>query len=209
MVHVLKNIMIPVVTVIGLELGNMIAFAVVTETIFAWPGMGKLMIDSISLLDRPVIVAYLMIIVLMFIVINLVVDVLYSVLDPRVRLVEAQGMKQAALPATAQAPREAARPRAPLARAWREFTDEPVGGRRPGRCSPLIAAIALLAPWISPQNPYDLPSSTSWTATCRRAESRRPATPTGSAPTTRAATCCRAILYGLRIEPRRRRAQHA
>jgi peptide/nickel transport system permease protein len=85
-VHVMKNIMIPVVTVIGLEIGQVIAFAVVTETIFAWPGMGKLIIDSINNLDRPVIVAYLLIIVLMFIVINLVVDVLYSVLDPRVRL---------------------------------------------------------------------------------------------------------------------------
>ena len=86
MVHIMKNIMIPVVTVLGLELGGVIAFAVVTETVFAWPGMGKLLIDSIQLLDRPVVVAYLMITVLMFIVINLVVDILYSILDPRVRL---------------------------------------------------------------------------------------------------------------------------
>ncbi len=86
LVHVLKNILIPVVTVIGLELGNLIAFSVVTETVFAWPGMGKLIIDSIQLLDRPIIVAYLMIIVFMFVTINLVVDILYSVLDPRVRL---------------------------------------------------------------------------------------------------------------------------
>lgn len=85
-VHVLKNILIPVVTVLGLELGSMIAFAVVTETVFAWPGMGKLLIDSIYRLDRPVIVAYLMVVVIMFVVINLVVDILYSVLDPRVRL---------------------------------------------------------------------------------------------------------------------------
>jgi peptide/nickel transport system permease protein len=85
-VHVLKNIMIPIVTVLGLELGSTIAFAVVTETVFAWPGMGKLIIDSINVLDRPVIVAYLMMIVLLFIVINLVVDVLYMILDPRVRL---------------------------------------------------------------------------------------------------------------------------
>jgi peptide/nickel transport system permease protein len=84
--HVLKNILIPVVTVLGLELGNVIAFAVVTETVFAWPGMGKLIIDSIEVLDRPIIVAYLLITVTMFIVINFVVDVLYSVLDPRVRL---------------------------------------------------------------------------------------------------------------------------
>ena len=86
MVHIMKNILIPVVTVLGLELGGVIAFAVVTETVFAWPGMGKLLIDSIQLLDRPVVVAYLMITVLMFIVINLVVDILYSILDPRVRL---------------------------------------------------------------------------------------------------------------------------
>ena len=85
-VHVLKNILIPVVTVLGLELGNVIAFAVVTETVFAWPGMGKLIIDSIAVLDRPVIVAYLLVTVTMFIIINFVVDVLYSILDPRVRL---------------------------------------------------------------------------------------------------------------------------
>ena len=85
-VHVLRNIMIPVVTVIGLEFGSLVAFAVVTETIFAWPGMGKLIIDSINVLDRPVIVAYLLVIVFMFVVINLLVDVLYSVLDPRVRI---------------------------------------------------------------------------------------------------------------------------
>ena len=86
--HLLKNILIPVVTVLGLEFGNLIAFSVVTETIFAWPGMGKLLIDAIQSLDRPVIVAYLIIIVLLFVVINLVVDVLYSVLDPRVRVGE-------------------------------------------------------------------------------------------------------------------------
>jgi peptide/nickel transport system permease protein len=85
-VHVLKNILIPVVTVIGLELGSTIAFAVVTESVFAWPGMGKLIIDSINVLDRPVIVAYLMMIVVLFVTINLVVDLLYTVLDPRVRL---------------------------------------------------------------------------------------------------------------------------
>ena len=89
-VHVLKNIMIPVVTVVGLELGSTIAFAVVTESVFAWPGMGRLIVDSINVLDRPVIVAYLMMIVLLFVTINLVVDFLYTVLDPRVRL-EAKG----------------------------------------------------------------------------------------------------------------------
>jgi len=85
-VHVLKSILIPVVTVIGLELGSMIAFAVVTETVFAWPGMGKLLIESIYRLDRPVIVAYLVVVVVMFVVINFTVDLIYTALDPRVRL---------------------------------------------------------------------------------------------------------------------------
>lgn len=87
-VHVMKNILIPLVTVIGMEFGSVIAFSVVTETIFAWPGMGKLIIDSINVLDRPVIVAYLMMIVLLFVGINLVVDIVYTLLDPRVRLRE-------------------------------------------------------------------------------------------------------------------------
>ena len=90
-VHVLRNILIPIVTVIGLQFGALIAFAIVTESVFAWPGMGKLLIDSINLLDRPVIVAYLLVIVTVFIVINLAVDILYSALDPRVRLHEAKG----------------------------------------------------------------------------------------------------------------------
>jgi peptide/nickel transport system permease protein len=85
-VHVMKNIMIPIVTVVGLEFGSVVAFAVVTESVFAWPGMGKLIIDSINVLDRPVIVAYLMMIVVLFILLNLAVDLLYTVLDPRVRL---------------------------------------------------------------------------------------------------------------------------
>ncbi len=90
-VHVLRNILIPIVTVIGLEFGSVIAFAIVTESVFAWPGMGKLLIDSINLLDRPVIVSYLLVIVTLFIFINLVVDVLYSALDPRVRLTDSKG----------------------------------------------------------------------------------------------------------------------
>jgi peptide/nickel transport system permease protein len=85
-VHVLKNILIPIVTVVGMEFGSLIAFATVTETIFAWPGVGRLIIDSITKLDRPVIVAYLLIVVAMFTVLNLVVDIVYSLLDPRVRL---------------------------------------------------------------------------------------------------------------------------
>jgi len=86
LVHVLRNTLIPLVTVLGLELGATIAYAVVTESIFAWPGAGKLILDSINTLDRPVVVAYLMVVVLIFVTLNLVVDVLYRLLDPRVRL---------------------------------------------------------------------------------------------------------------------------
>ncbi|MEY2972660.1 MAG: Dipeptide transport system permease protein DppB, partial [Pseudomonadota bacterium] len=85
-VHLLKNILIPVVTVIGLEFGSLVAFSTVTETVFAWPGAGKLIIDSMYNLDRPVIVAYLIIIVAFFVFLNLIVDILYSFLDPRVRI---------------------------------------------------------------------------------------------------------------------------
>jgi peptide/nickel transport system permease protein len=86
LMHVLRNTLIPLVTVLGLELGSTMAYAVVTETIFAWPGAGKLILDSINSLDRPVVVAYLMVVVLIFVTLNLVVDVLYKLLDPRVRL---------------------------------------------------------------------------------------------------------------------------
>lgn len=87
--HILRNILIPVVTVIGLEFGHLLAYSTITETVFAWPGMGKLLIDSIYKLDRPVIVAYVMLVTFIFVLVNLVVDLLYAVLDPRVQLQEA------------------------------------------------------------------------------------------------------------------------
>jgi peptide/nickel transport system permease protein len=83
--HVLRLISIPIVTVFGLELGSTLAFAVVTETIFSWPGAGKLIIDSIQALDRPVMVGYLMLVALLFTTINLIVDLVYALLDPRLR----------------------------------------------------------------------------------------------------------------------------
>ncbi len=85
-VHVLKRVAIPIVTVSGLQLGNVIAFSVVTESVFAWPGTGKLVIDSINQLDRPVVVGYLVIVALLFVAINLLVDLCYMALDPRARL---------------------------------------------------------------------------------------------------------------------------
>ena len=83
--HLLRNILIPIVTITGLEVGGLIAFSTVTETIFAWPGIGKLLLDSIHMVDRPVVVAYLILITLMFVFINFVVDVMYAFLDPRIR----------------------------------------------------------------------------------------------------------------------------
>ncbi|WP_394199102.1 ABC transporter permease [Litoreibacter albidus] len=83
-VHMFKNLLVPVVTIVGLEFGTLIAFAVVTESIFAWPGTGRLIIESINLLDRPVIVAYLMMMVSMFVFLNLLVDISYTYLDPRI-----------------------------------------------------------------------------------------------------------------------------
>lgn len=82
--HGLRNALIPVVTIFGLQLGDMIAFATITETIFAWPGMGKLLIDSIYRADRPVIVVYLMLVALIFVVINFIIDILYTLIDPRI-----------------------------------------------------------------------------------------------------------------------------
>lgn len=84
--HGLKNALIPVVTIFGLQLGDLIAFATITETIFSWPGMGKLLIDSIYRADRPVIVVYLMLVALIFVVINFLVDMIYTLIDPRIRL---------------------------------------------------------------------------------------------------------------------------
>lgn len=84
--HVLPNISIPIVTVFGLELGSTLAFAVVTESVFNWPGVGKLIIDSILQLDRPVMVSYLIFVVILFVMINLAVDLIQARLDPRIRL---------------------------------------------------------------------------------------------------------------------------
>jgi peptide/nickel transport system permease protein len=83
--HVLKLISIPLVTIFGLEFGSTLAFAVVTETIFSWPGVGKLIIDSINSLDRPVMVAYLVLVAALFVTINVAVDLVYALLDPRLR----------------------------------------------------------------------------------------------------------------------------
>lgn len=84
--HALKNALIPVITVFGLQFGQLIAFATITETIFSWPGMGKLLIDSIYRIDRPVIVAYLLMVAVLFVVINFLVDLIYTLIDPRIEV---------------------------------------------------------------------------------------------------------------------------
>jgi peptide/nickel transport system permease protein len=85
-VYGFRHVMIPLITVMAMEFGSVLAFAVVTETIFAWPGMGKLIIDSINLLDRPVVVAYLLVTAMIFVVLNLLADLSYAALDPRLRV---------------------------------------------------------------------------------------------------------------------------
>lgn len=88
--HALKNTLVPVITVIGLQLGSVIAFAVVTETVFQWPGVGSLFISSVQSVDVPVMAAYLVFIALLFVIINLIVDILYYTVDPRLRIENAR-----------------------------------------------------------------------------------------------------------------------
>jgi len=84
--HVLKNTRVPVITITGLQVGGIIAFAIVTETVFQWPGMGLLFIQSVQFADIPVMAAYLCLIALVFVLINLIVDLLYFAVDPRLRI---------------------------------------------------------------------------------------------------------------------------
>jgi peptide/nickel transport system permease protein len=90
--HALKNTLVPVMTITGLQLGGLIAFAIITETVFQWPGMGLLFIQAVTFADIPIMAAYLCLIALIFVVINLVVDLLYLVVDPRLRLSSAKGL---------------------------------------------------------------------------------------------------------------------
>ena len=85
--HILRNTMVPLITVIGIELGNLLAYGVITETVFSWPGLGKLLINSIKVLDRPMIVAQLAYTALLFIVLNFIVDVLHMTIDPRMKAI--------------------------------------------------------------------------------------------------------------------------
>jgi len=84
--HALRNTLVPVITIIGLNIGGLIAFSVITETVFQWPGTGLMFIQAVDFVDVPIMAAYLMFVALLFVVINLVVDILYFIVDPRIRL---------------------------------------------------------------------------------------------------------------------------
>ncbi len=89
--HALKNTLVPVITITGLQLGSLIAFAIITETVFQWPGMGLLFIQAVQFADIPVMAAYLCLIALIFVLINLTVDLLYFAVDPRLRIEKSAG----------------------------------------------------------------------------------------------------------------------
>jgi peptide/nickel transport system permease protein len=83
--HALRNCLMPVVTVVGIQIGNLIAFALITETVFQWPGMGLLFIQAVTFVDVPVMAAYLVVVSFIFVSLNTIVDLLYAVVDPRLR----------------------------------------------------------------------------------------------------------------------------
>lgn len=84
--HALKNTLIPVITITGLQLGSIIAFAIITETVFSWPGMGQMFLQAVQDVDIPVMSAYLLLVAFLFVMINLMVDVAYGLVDPRIRI---------------------------------------------------------------------------------------------------------------------------
>jgi hypothetical protein len=181
-------------TITGLQLGGLIAFAIITETVFQWPGMGFLFIQAVQFADIPVMAAYLCLISLIFVVINLVVDLLYFAVDPRLRIERRDIEPVAAQRMTTPASIDAAPPGA-LARffagdVWYSFKHSPVA---------IVSAVLVLicvicaafAPWLAPHNPFDLAS-----LDLSDARLPPPGCPTASrpscwAPTTRAATSCR------------------
>ena len=153
--HALKNTLVPVITIIGLQLGSLIAFAIVTETVFQWPGIGLLFIQSVQFADIPVMAAYLMLIGLLFVVINLVVDLLYFVVDPRLRG-EGGGARVAGTEmATRTRPRRAGCIACPTATSGGASV---LAGRRSSRRrSTLLSSSPRRScrRWLAPHNPFD------------------------------------------------------
>ena len=194
--HILRNILIPVVTVIGMEFGTLIAYSTITETVFAWPGMGKLLIDSVHQLDRPVVVAYVMLVTLIFVVINLVVDILYAALDPRVQLVTPLNNRHGSISQSRPHPH-----RPPLADTPKRASILKKLRSRPTVTGSAIALAVLIilvvfAPYFAPQNPYDLANLSLMDGRRRRADGRQHR---WLGTDDQGRDMLSAILYGLRI----------
>ena len=193
--HALRNTMIPVITIAGLQFGSVIAFAIVTETVFQWPGLGALFVQAVQFVDIPVMAAYLMFVALVFVVVNLAVDLLYFARRSAPARLDRGGADSDARPDRSRA---ATLPDAALARVGlrRRLELPPLAGRDLARAivaDPAVLGRARWRRWIAPQNPFDAahaqPDGRLHQA--GRAERRSPAACSCSAPTTRAATCSR------------------
>jgi peptide/nickel transport system permease protein len=152
--HALKNTLVPVITITGLQLGSLIAFAIITETVFQWPGMGFLFIQAVQFADIPVMAAYLCLIALIFVVVNLIVDLLYFAVDPACASKSPRADTESMSTTTPAAPQGA------IARffdgdVWYSFTQSPMA-----ILAAVIAAVcvfcSVFAPWVAPHNPFDL-----------------------------------------------------
>ncbi len=196
--HALKNTLVPVITITGLQLGSIIAFAIITETVFQWPGMGLMFLQAIHNVDIPIMSAYLILIAFFFVVINLVVDLLYYVVDPRLRVDAAMGggherpeRRRADRPKPAIAGAAGCRARA----RQRSRLQLPASRRSRSAAIVTLTAVrsaALFAPWIAPHNPSTSPHLNLIDGLhCRRSGSRAASATSCSAPTTRAATSSR------------------
>ena len=156
MVHfrlALRNCLMPVITVTGMQIGNLIAFALITETVFQWPGMGLLFIQSVMFVDIPVMAAYLVIVSFIFVALNTLVDMMYGVVDPRLR---SQHVKEAPMltkPVSVASRRRFAR--FLQSDLWWSLRQDYVA-MGAGVILIVVLLLAVFAPWIAPQNPYDL-----------------------------------------------------
>ena len=143
--HALKNTLVPVITVIGLQLGAIIAFAIITETVFQWPGMGLMFIQAVQNADIPVMAAYLLLVAFLFVLINFIVDLIYVRIDPRIRIHGAWSVTDVTEPDAGLPPPPDPSPQA---------GGQSVGGRGSPRCSTAICSTASGAPswWSRPRS---------------------------------------------------------
>jgi ABC-type dipeptide/oligopeptide/nickel transport system permease subunit len=151
--HALKNTLVPVITITGLQLGSLIAFAIITETVFQWPGMGFLFIQAVQFADIPVMAAYLCLIALIFVAVNLIVDLLYFAVDPRLRIEKSRRPLRHAHELIPHRPRRTRRAW-PAAGRRRLVQLQALAGGHPGRGDRRVCTFcAVFAPWVSPAQP--------------------------------------------------------